>query len=577
MVLATNVAETSLTVDGVTAVVDCGLARVARFDPRHGLDRLVMAPISRASAEQRAGRAGRLAPGRCIRAWSADEHAGRRDHETPEILRLDLTRTVLELRAWGSRDAGALPWLDPPPATALAHAEQLLVRLGAVDPLDGALTDVGRRVLALPASPRLARMQLEAATAGAGAAGALLAALAGERDILLGSRAFGGSPVDRPPGASDLLLRADLFAEAERRGFSTGACRALGLDPRAVRAVERARRQLARGVRGEDVAADRLLRCVLAGFPDRVCRRRAPGSDRAVMVGGTGVALAPESVVREDELFVAVDVEGGGRRPDAVVRVASAVRREWLAALFPGAVTTEVTLVFDDARAAVVERRRERYADLVLAETIRTDVDRGRAGALLADAVTGDATLLERLAANEAPLLARLRFLASAMPECGAPLDPLPLLADAVRACAAGRRSVAELRHADLSAALRGLMTHPQRAALERDAPERLRLPGGRSAPVTYEADRPPSVAARIQDLFGLLETPRLAGGRVPVVVQLLAPNGRPVQVTDDLASFWRTTYFEVRKQLRGRYPKHAWPDDPTTARPPGRRIPAGR
>jgi ATP-dependent helicase HrpB len=577
VVLATNVAETALTVEGVTAVVDSGLARVARFDPRHGLDRLVMAPISRSSAEQRAGRAGRLAPGRCIRAWSADEHAGRRDHETPEILRLDLTRTVLELRAWGSRDAGALPWLDPPPATALAHAEQLLVRLGAVDPLDGALTDVGRRVLALPASPRLARMQLEAAAAGAGAAGALLAALAGERDILLGSRAFGGSPVDRPPGASDLLLRADLFAEAERRGFSADACRALGLDPRAVRAVERARRQLARRVRGEDAAADRLLRCVLAGFPDRVCRRRAPGSDRAVMVGGTGVALAPESVVREDELFVAVDVEGGGRRPDAVVRVASAVRREWLAALFPGAVTTEMALVFDDARAAVVERRRERYADLVLAETIRTDVDRARAGALLADAVTGDATLLERLAANEAPLLARLRFLASAMPECGAPLDPLALLADAVRACAAGRRSVAELRHADLAAALRGLMTHPQRAALERDAPERLRLPGGRSAPVTYEADRPPSVAARIQDLFGLLETPRLAGGRVPVVVQLLAPNGRPVQVTDDLASFWRTTYFEVRKQLRGRYPKHAWPDDPTTARPPGRRLPAGR
>ena len=201
-----------------------------------------------------------------------------------------------------------------------------------------------------------------------------------------------------------------------------------------------------------------------------------------------------------------------------------------------------------------------------------------RAGALLADAVTGDATLLERLAANEArpprpPALPRLGDARTAVRRS----IRSPSLADAVRACAAGRRSVAELRHADLSAALRGLLTHPQRAALERDAPERLRLPSGRSAPVTYEADRPPSVAARIQELFGLLETPRLAGGRVPVVVQLLAPNRRPVQVTDDLASFWRTTYFEVRKQLRGRYPKHAWPDDPTTARPPGRRIPAGR
>jgi ATP-dependent helicase HrpB len=576
VVLATNVAETALTVDGVTTVVDSGLARVARFDPRHGLDRLVVAPISRSSAEQRAGRAGRLGPGRCIRAWSREEHAGRRDHETPEIVRLDLTRTVLELRAWGLRHADALPWLDPPPPTALTHAEQLLVRLGAVDPGDGALTDVGRRVLALPASPRLARMQIEAADAGAGGAGALLAALAGERDILLGGRAFGGSAIDRPPGPSDLLVRADLFVEAERRGFSAGACHALGLDPRAVRAVERARRQLSRAARGGvvDPDRDRLLRCVLAGFPDRVCRRRAPGSDRAVMVGGTGVVLAPESVVREDELFVALDLEGGGRRPDAVVRIASAVRREWLAALFPGAVGTEAALVFDDARAAVVERRRECYADLVLAETVRSDVDRARAGALLADAVIADPGLVGRVVADQAPVLARLRFLAHFMPDCGVPVDPLPLLADAIRACAAGLRSVAELLEADLGGALRVLLTHAQRAALERDAPSRFRLPTGREVPIAYEPDRPPWVSARIQELFGLRATPRLAGGRVALVVHVLAPNRRPVQVTDDLASFWRTTYSEVRKQLRGRYPKHAWPEDPLVATPTGR---AGR
>src|SRR5262249_53113503 len=177
--------------------------------------------------------------------------------------------------------------------------------------------------------------------------------------------AVGGVATDRPPGPSDLLVRADLFADAARRGFSADACRALGLDPRAVRAVERARRQLARGMRDGDAAPDRLLRCVLAGFPDRVCRRRAPGSARAVMVGGTGVALAAESVVREAELFVAVDVEGGGRRPEALVRAASAVRRDWLGTLFPGAITTDTELVFDAERAAVVERRRERYADLV--------------------------------------------------------------------------------------------------------------------------------------------------------------------------------------------------------------------
>ncbi len=570
IVLATNVAETALTVEGVTTVIDSGLARMARFDARHGLDHLVVAPISRASAEQRAGRAGRLGPGRCIRLWSREEHAGRRAHETPEILRLDLTRTVLELRAWGLRDAAALPWLDPPPGAALAHAERLLVQLGAVDPDRGAVTGVGRRLLALPASPRLARLQLEAERCGAGAAGASLAALAGERDIVFGSRAFGGARADRPAGDSDLLLRLELFEEAARRSFATTACQALGLDPRAVRTVERARRQLARGAPPGDADPDRLLRCVLAGFPDRVCRRRAPGSDRAVMVGGTGVILAPDSVVREAELFVAVDLEGGGRRPDAIVRAASAVRREWLEALFPGAVASAVELVFDPDRAAVVERRQERYGDLVLAEAVRTAVDRAEAGALLAGAVLGDATLLERIAADLAPLGARLGFLARAMPELGIP-DVPALVSEAVRACAAGRRSVAELLAADLAGAVRGLLTHAQRAALERDAPAHVRLPTGREARVAYDPDRPPSVAARIQELFGLRETPRLAAGRVPLVIQLLAPNQRPVQVTDDLASFWRTTYFEVRKHLRGRYPKHAWPDDPLGAAPVGR------
>src|SRR5262249_43384037 len=244
IVLATNVAETALTVEGVTTVVDSGLVRLARFDPRRGLDRLLLTSISRASAEQRSGRAGRLGPGRCVRLWSREEDRGRREHETPEILRLDLTRTVLELRAWGLRDAAGLPWLDPPPRAILDHAERLLVQLGAVEETSGALTDIGRRLLELPASPRLGRMQPEAGRPGCGGAGALLAALAGERDILLAGRAFGGPSRDRPAGPSDLLLRMDLFGEAARRGLSPEACRALDLDPRAVRAVEHARRQL---------------------------------------------------------------------------------------------------------------------------------------------------------------------------------------------------------------------------------------------------------------------------------------------------------------------------------------------
>jgi ATP-dependent helicase HrpB len=569
IVLATNVAETALTVEGVTAVVDAGLARMARFDARHGLDRLVLAPISRASAEQRAGRAGRLAPGRCVRLWSRDEHAGRRLHETPEILRLDLTRTVLELRAWGLGATDRLAWLDAPPAQALAHAEELLVRLGAVDAA-GALTSIGRRLLALPASPRLARMQIEADAMGCGGAGALLAALAGERDILLSGRAFGGPARDFPAGPSDLLLRMELFEDAARRGFSAATCHALGLDGRSVRAVERARRQLVRGGRAGDADPQRLLRCALAGFPDRVARRREPGSARAVMTGGIGVVLAPESVVREAELFVAIDLDRG-HGPEATVRVASAVRHEWLAALFPGAVTSERALVFDAARGAVVDRRQERYRDLVLSESVRTDVDRGEAGAVLAAAVTADPSLGASIAADAEGVLTRLRFLAGAMPELELPDDPAALFAEALASCAPGRRSLAELRDADPIGALRGLLTHAQRSALEREAPTHVRLPTERMAPITYEAGRPPSVSARIQELFGLTATPRLAGGRVPLVVQLLAPNHRPVQITDDLASFWRTAYADVRKQLRGRYPRHPWPDDPLTAAPTAR------
>jgi len=567
VVLATNVAETALTVDGVDTVIDTGLARAARFDARRGIDRLVLGPISRAAAEQRAGRAGRLGPGRCVRLWSRAEHAGRRAHETPEILRLDLTRTLLELRAWGQHDVAAFGWLDPPPAATLASAETLLVRLGALAADDGSVTPLGRRLLAEPLPPRLGRVLVEAEDRGCAGSGALLVALASERDVLLGARALAGTTADWPPGPSDLLLRMALFEDAARAGFDAATCRRLGLEPRAVHAVERVRRQLARRLPADrDTGDDALLRSLLAGFPDRVARRREPGSPRAVMVGGTGVTLAAESVVREAELFVALDVAGGGRhRAESLVRLASAVREAWLA---PAAIRDERALVFDDTRATVVERRRRLYDDLVLAESIRTDVDRGAAGELLAEVVRADPRRVVDAEGATAALVARLRFLARAMPELALPDDPWTLVADALAVLASGRRSLAELRNADVGSSVRGLLTAPQRAALGREAPEHLSLPSGREARIVYDADAPPAVEARIQETFGLAATPRLAGGRVPLVVRLLAPNGRPAQITDDLASFWRTTYASVRRELRGRYPKHDWPEDPTSAAP---------
>ena len=292
------------------------------------------------------------------------------------------------------------------------------------------------------------------------------------------------------------------------------------------------------------------------------------------MVGGTGVALAPDSVVREAELFVAVDLEGGGRRPEATVRLASAVRRDWLAALFPGAVTVEETTGRSTRRARrVVARRRERYVDLTLAESVaRRRRSRRRPASCSPRPCSPTPRCARASPAPHAALLARAAFLARAMPELGLPSDTDALLADAVRAGAAGRRRVAELAALDLGGRAAG-RPHARRSAPRSSARRRpsIRLPTGRSVAVAYEADGPPTIAARIQELFGLTATPRLAAGRVPLVIQLLAPNQRPVQVTDDLASFWRTTYFEVRKQLRGRYPKHAWPDDPLSATPVAR------
>jgi len=272
--------------------------------------------------------------------------------------------------------------------------------------------------------------------------------------------------------------------------------------------------------------------------------------------------------VREAELFVALDVE---RRagPEAVVRLASAIEPRWLEALFPGSVVDDTALVFDPERGRVVERIRTRYHDLVLTERIGTDVDRAAAGAVLAAAVEGDPSLAASDDDTDT-LRARLRFLARAMPELGWP-DPDAVATAALLALCAGRASLAELRKADLRGAIQSLLTLAQRTALAREAPDTWRLPSGRTVQVAYPAGRPPVVAARIQELFGLAASPRAAAGRVAFVFELLAPSGRPVQVTDDLASFWRTTYPEVRKVLRGRYPKHAWPDDPTRATPDAR------
>jgi ATP-dependent helicase HrpB len=602
VILSTNVAETSVTIEGVVAVVDSGLARVASHSPWSGLPTLEVKRVSRASAAQRAGRAGRTRPGRALRLYTRADHDGRPEFDVPEVLREDLAETLLALAGLGAQDA--LEWFEPPPAPALEAGRALLVRLGAITAAGG-LTDLGRRMLRVPAHPRQARLVVEAAGRGAAAEGALLAALLGERD-LRDRRALEGAALP-PTGPSDLLELAHAFEEAARARFAPERLRRIGVNPGAAQAVERSRRQLERIAReigrstatatatatstatstatptstptatatGTATPTERsLLLATLAAYPDRVGRRRAPGSDEIVLAGGGSARLEPASVVREAMLLVAVDAEerrgdrrGAGSRSEARVRIASAASEEMLLDLFPDALRYEDALSWNPQAERVEATERLVYGDLVLAESRAARADPDAVAALLAAEALARGP---RAFAEEGALDAVVARIAFAAPYAGPLAAPSEEdLRAALRALCAGRRSFAELRDADLPRAVLDALDPRARAAVERIAPERVTLPGGRSARIRYERGKPPWVESRLQDFFGMAAGPAVAGGKVPLVLHLLAPNQRAVQVTTDLSGFWERHYPAVRRELMRRYPRHSWPEDPRTASPP--------
>ncbi len=602
VILSTNVAETSVTIEGVAAVVDSGLARVASHSPWSGLPRLEVRKVSRASAAQRAGRAGRTRPGRALRLYTRHDHDSRPEFDLPEIARADLCEPFLALSALGALEG--FPWFEPPPAAAAGAARALLARLGAVD-APGSVTGLGRRMLRFPLHPRLGRLLCEAEARGAGEAGALLAALLGERDIR--ERAFDGRGRGAPPtGPSDLLELAHLFEEAASGRFAENRLRSLGLAAGPVQAVERARRQLVQILRRErsrrspptptptatptptptaTPAEDALLLATLAAYPDRVARRREAGSAEVLLAGGGSARLGEESVVREAALLVAVDADerrgdrrapgrpAAGRGGQVVVRLASAATPEMLLELFPDSLRYQEEVRWNAQAARVDAVERLLYQDLMLEETRKASPDPGKAAALLAEAALreGARAFAEEGAVDR--LLARVAFAARALP--GAGLAPLSEddLASALRDLCAGRRSFAELREAGLMAALLGRLGGRAGALLDRAAPERVTLPGGRSALVHYQADdEQPWIESRLQDFFGMAACPRLAEGRVPLTLHLLAPNRRAVQVTSDLGGFWERHYPGIRRELMRRYPRHAWPEDPLRAQPPAPR-----
>ena len=575
VILSTNVAETSVTIDGVTAVIDTGLARIAGHSPWTGLPTLTLAKISQASAAQRAGRAGRTRPGTAWRLYARSDHDGRPRHDTPEIARSDLAEVVLALAALGVSDPATFPWLTPPPPLALAGASELLRRLGATDG-SGALTDHGRRMARFPAHPRLGRVMVEGQDRGVVEDAAVAVALLGERDV----RARG----DGRDAGIDLIALLELFEQARAARFARDRLRSLGLDPRATALAEQARRQvlgLAEGRRstasaGTDrLAKDRALaRAVLAGFPDRVARRRAAPSRTVVFSAGGTAELGYEA---DSEFLVALDAterarSGGGPGHGGggtTVRLGCGIDPDWLGDLDGGDLTATETLEFDGATERVVRRSRLNYGALVLDEAAPPAEPSDEVSSVLATAAIAHGVEAFDETGGLDRLRGRLEVVRQVAPALVVPALDGESFREALVVACQGLRSFSELREVGLASRIESAFPPDLRARLAAAAPPSVTLPGGRSLAVHYQPDRPPWIESRLQDFFGLARTPVIGGGQVPLTLHLLAPNGRAVQVTRDLENFWRQHYPPLRRELGRRYPRHPWPEDGSTATPP--------
>ena len=565
VVLATSIAETSLTIEGVTVVVDAGLARVPRFSPASGMTRLETVRVSRAGAEQRRGRAGRLAPGVCYRLWEEHEHHHLLPQATPEILEADLAGLALELADAGVSDPAALRWLDTPPAAAFAQARELLAQLGALDPATGRITAHGRRMAALPLHPRLAHMMLGAVPLGLGALACDLAALVGERDLLR-----------HDGGARDADVRLRVEALHERGGAGASAVDRDLL--RHARASAAHYRRLLRLPPDETTAAADVERCGVAlalAYPDRVAQRR-PGTDgRYLLRNGRGARFAEPQPLAAAPYLVAAELDGQQR--ESRIFLAAPLDEAELLQLVGDQVEVRDEVAWDAEAGVVRALRQVRLGAIVLREGTLHDPDPDAVAAALLEGVAAAGVAGLPWPERAQRLRARVAFLAR--------LDPgaWPDLSDARLAATLGEwlaphlrglRRRDDLRRVDLARVLEGMLTWEQRAALDEQAPTHLVVPTGSRIAVDYGDPEAPALAVRLQELFGLAETPRVGGGRVPVTLHLLSPAHRPVQVTRDLAGFWRSSYFDVRREMKGRYPKHHWPDDPLRAEPTRRAKP---
>ncbi|MGE3311791.1 MAG: ATP-dependent helicase HrpB [Limisphaerales bacterium] len=577
VVVATNVAETSITIDGVRCVIDSGLARIPRHDPARGINTLLIEKISRASADQRAGRAGRTAPGICRRLWSHEEHSHRAAQELPEVKRLDLAEVVLTLKSAGVADLRAFRWLEPPDAAALNHAEELLSDLSALDragpDAPTQITELGRRMLAFPMHPRYARLLLAAHEAGCVVPAALIAALTQGRDLFVRkidrdtARAREDRIGDR--STSDFLLGMKAWEYASAQDFRLDACQKVGIHAVTARQVAPLLANFLRIAEREGLDVTprpwderSLRRCVLLAFSDQVARRADAGTLRCELVRGRRGVLARESSVQDSPLLVVAEVrEVGGRggEVNTILSLATAVDAAWLTEFFPGDMGRRVRVTYDTVAKRVAAEEHVVFRDLPI-ETRRLDPPPADdAAKLLADEVLAGRLSLGGWDHGVDQWIARLNCLARWCPD----LELTPITEDdrrdLVEQICHGAFSSKDLKDRPARPTVQAWVNGTQQGLVEKHAPERLELPNGRKPKVTYSTENPPFIALRIQELYDVQQTPRIALGRIPVTVQILAPSMRPVQVTQDLASFWRDHYPRVKSELQRKYPKHAW------------------
>jgi len=572
VIVATNVAETSLTIPGVRAVVDAGLARIARFDPHRGIDTLLVEPVSQASAEQRAGRAGRTGPGRCIRLWSQTDHEARPLREVPEIKRVDLSETILLLLTSGWGEAATFPWYEKPDDKALQRALTVLADLGAVD-AHGKLTNLGRRMSVFPAHPRYARMLLAAGDLDCVYEVCRIAGLAQGRDILfrkVDDRTENARDSVEQEDGSDFFPRLALLQRAVEMKFDADACDRFGVHGQAARQADQAARQFLRLAEGQGLpVSDRIAdpaavrRCLLLGFSDRLAVRLDAGTLRCALVHGRTGELRRESSIRSAKLLVAAEVDEIQARGGVTtyLSLATAIEEAWLQELFPAEFSTVNQVRYDGSQRRVVTRVERRFRDLVLEAKERDDAPSDAASRLLAEEVAAGRLELEKWDAPVDAWIRRVNFLAKHCPELGIPPFDDAARRMVIEEVCAGAVAYRDIRDRPVFGVVRGWLTHEQAMALESYCPEKIVLPRKKHpARIEYTEDGQAEVEATVQELYDFPGTKlRVCLGKVPMVVCIQSPARRTQQRTTDLDAFWKGSYEGVKKELRGRYPKHEW------------------